>query len=196
MPLGDIYQLGVNQVIHGVQIANVYHFEQTVDTTPGTRAEDSLMEAWKEKMIPLQAAMSVTQWQMSCMTARKVRVTPGAQFVLPDTTPGTVIGEGNAASTCCLASLYSSNVGPRGRGRKFISGLPISSNDKGRLDLAALTTFTAFLDELITAIKWTADNAQFIIRIISTIDAVIRNVQSYHMRRALTKQSSRLPHIC
>jgi len=196
MAVGDVYQLGVNQSLYGIHIANVYNFEQLVDVTPGTRPEDSLMQAFLEQVTPHQANMSVVGWNMNCFTARRVRPTGGPQFVLPASDVGVTIGQGNPASTCCLATLYSSTVGRRGRGRKFISGIAITSNDKGRLDNLAIIDFTTFMDAVIATIKWTGDNATFIIRILSTLDALIRNVQKYHARVALTKQSSRLGHVC
>jgi len=196
MAVGDVYQLGVNQTLYGVQLANIYSFEQLADTTPGTSPEDSLIQAFLEHLTPLQAAMSVIPWSTTCFTAIRVRPTGGVQFVVPAATPGLLTGEGNAVTTCCLASLYSSTVGPRGRGRKFFSGIPVTGNQFGRLSTASLALFTTFLDRLLLVIKWAADNAQFILRIISSVDAIIRDVVKYHQRVALTKQRSRLGRIC
>lgn len=196
MAIGDVYNLAVNQTLYGANIANVYAFEQLSDISTAASPEESLMEAWVENQLPLQKAMSVNGWAMTCLTARKVRPTSGVQHFLYNQDTGDILQEGNPATTCCIASLYSNLVGPRGRGRKFISGIGIDANDKGRLDTAALSLFDTFVQGFLQTLNWSLDNADFIIRILSTVDGIIRAVQSARSQVSLTKMSSRLLRVC
>jgi len=196
MAIGDIYQLGVNQTHHAVNLANVYAFEQITDVTGGTNPATSLMQAWAEVMVPLQADFESAQWAMTCLTARALRPTSGPLFFLADTTAGDVIGESNAANTCCLGSFYSGLGVGRGRGRKFYSGVPITANQGGRLTAASMGILQTFLNRLLSTIKWTADNGQWLLKIISTLDLVVRDINSVVARPRLTKLSSRTALIC
>lgn len=176
MAIGDVYQLGVNQILHGVSLANIYNFEQTSDVDPGEDPENSLIRAYIEHIIPLQAAFSTTTWAMSCVTARKVRPTGGVQFAVADTTVGTEADGAYPSNVAALASLYADPATPRGRSRHWYSGFPEDSASAGRLDIAALAEFTTFMNRLTTSISWVSDNADFIIRILSSVDAVVRSV--------------------
>jgi len=196
MAIGEVYQLNVNQTLYGVNLTNSYTFEQLADTSGGRLPENSLMEAWVEDMVPLQAAMSVDAWQMSCLSCRRVRPTGGVQFIRSVNAGGDIVGQGNASNTCCLGSLYSGTVGGRGRSRHWYSGVPVAGNAGGRLDAAADVLFVAFLDRLIQAIKWTVDNADFIIRVISSLDAIIRAIDQVIGRVRLRKLGSRRQAIC
>jgi hypothetical protein len=196
MPIGGIYQLAVNQDLYGVKAANVYHFEQLSDTSPGVRPENSLMEAFLEHMTPLQALMSSEDWTMSCVTSRLVNFGGGPQFIKPDTTPGEVNGQALPASTCCVGSLYSGQGTRKGRGRKFFPGVPKGSTQLGLLSDTGIIPLANFLARLISAIKWTADNADFIIRILSTVDDIARGVVSTIARPRLAKLSGRTSVFC
>jgi len=197
MAAGDKYILAVNQNVNAVNVANVYAFEQLTDVTPGAEPEDSLIEAFLEHLTPLQAAMSSDAWANTCLTCRKHPVSGGGvQFFKNDTTAGTVVQPANASTTCCVATLYTDTATRRGRGRKFFAGVPITANRLGRLNNASIVDFTAFLDRLIQIISWSADNADFIIRVISTVDNVSRAVLGHHPRVALRKLSSRVDRVC
>lgn len=196
MAIGDVYQLGVNQQLYGVQLANIYHFEQLADTTPPNTPENSLINAWQEHLVPLQAAMSIIPWSNVCLTARRVRPTGGVRFSEADTTPGVVMGQGLSASTCCFASIYANPPGKRARSRHWYSGIPITAAHEGLLTAGGLTLFRAFLARLILTIKWVADNATFIIRVISTVDAVIRAVEKADARTNILKLTNRNQEIC
>ncbi len=196
MAIGDIYQLSVNQALHGVELANVYNFEQLSDVTPGTEPENSLMEAWVEDISGLMVAMNASAWSITCLTCIKVRPTGGVRFTRATTLPGSIAGEANNANTACVGTLYSALAGPRGRGRNWYSGMPVNAASAGRLDQAALTAFNTFLDALIAIISWSADNADFIIRIISGIDAIIRPVDQRQARVRLRYLKSRRNRIC
>lgn len=196
MAVGDVYQLAVNQSLHGISCANVFHFEQTSDTSPGVRPENSLMEAFKEDIVPSWQPLATTDWKINCYTARKVSPGGGPQYLKSESIFGTATGESLAVSTCCLASFYSGQGTPRGRGRKFFTGVPITSANAGRLSGPALTTLTTLIDLLIQAIKWSSDNADFIMRIFSTIDGIKRAIVHAQAKPTLTKQSSRVARIC
>jgi len=196
MAIGDVYQLGVNQSLYGVTMANVYHFEQLTDISTATSVEASLMEAWNEVMRPLQQAMSSNSWIQNCLTARRVRPTGGVRFVNTSFFLGSLPGAAFAPNTAALGRLYSDTVGPRGRSRHWFAGMEIGGSDKGRLTVATEALVNAFLDRIIQVIKWTADNAEFIIRVISTVDLVIRAVQSHSLQPQIFKLKPRVARIC
>lgn len=196
MAIGDIYQLNCNQSLYGVPMANVYTFEQLSDVDPGEDPENSLIEAFEEHIVPLQAAMSSDRWSTTCLTCRKLRPTGGVRFLKPVVEAGTILLDAIAPNTCCLASMYSLTAGPRGRGRHWYSGIASDSQSAGRLDGSSLTVFDAFLARLIQSISWASDNADFILRIISSLDAVVRTVDKTQARVRVRYLASRRDRIC
>lgn len=196
MAIGDIYQLSCNQSVYGVALANVYHFEQTSDVSFLSDPEDSLMQAFAEDIVPLQAAMSSDDWGTTCLTCRKVRPTGGVRFTQALIVAGDIVNEAIAPNTAFLGSIYSSIAGPRGRGRHWFSGVPKNTQSAGRLDAAQLTLFNAFLDRLIQSISVVIDNADFILRLISSLDAVIRPADSVQARVRIKYLDSRRERIC
>lgn len=196
MPIGDIYQLGVNQQVNGVNAANIYTYEQLSDVTPGNAPEASLMQAWLETMTPLQQAFSSDKWANVCLTCRKVRPTGGVQFIVTDTTVGLIPDETFAANTGTLIGKYGSPASRRGRGTNIIPGMGLSLADGGRLNSSGIALFATFTDRLMQSISWTTDNADFILRIISTLDTVIRQIDQITTRVRQSKLASRQQQIC
>ena len=196
MALNDVYQLNVNQKVHGVNVVNTYHFQQTIAEAGGEVPEDSLMAAWNLIMSPLQQAMSVLAWNQTCLTARKVRPIGGVQFLNTAGFVGSVAGEGFAANTCCVGRLYSNTASRRGRGRKFLSGLGITAAKAGRLNVSAFNDFVTFLNRLLLAIKVVAETVEFIIRLVSEVDAVIRPVVAAKASPVLVKFKNRQNQVC
>lgn len=196
MAVGDIYQLSCNQSVYGVALANVYTFEQLSPIGFATSPEQSLLEAFDEDIIPLQKAMSSDDWFVNCLTCRKVRPTGGIRFTKANPASGDIVNEAIAPNTACLGSIYSSMAGPRGRGRHWYSGIPKNTQSAGRMDAAALASFNTFLDRLIVSISWTLDNADFILRLISSLDAVIRPADTVQARVRIRYLLSRRERIC
>lgn len=196
MAIGDIYQLALNQTVHGVAVANVYNFEQLSDVDPGEDPEVSLQEAFIEHIVPLQALLSSQDWATTCTTCRKVRPTGGVRFAIPVATTGGVLNDALAANTAILASVYSRVGGPRGRGRHWYSGISKIDQTTGRLDATALILFGNLMERLIQSISWASDNADFILRIISSVDAVIRVADDVQCRVRVRYLKSRRDRIC
>lgn len=196
MAIGDIYQLSCNQSVYGVAMANVYNFEQLSDVSFLTDPEDSLMQAFAEDIVPLQAAMSSDDWGTTCLTCRKVRPTGGVRFTQALIVPGDIVNEAIAPNTNCLGTIYSSLAGPRGRGRHWYSGIPKNAQTSGRMDAAALASFNTFLSRLLQSISVVIDNADFILRLISSLDAVIRPADSVQARVRIKYLQSRRERIC
>lgn len=196
MASGDTYELVVNQQLNGVPIANVYHFLQTAEAGAGVKPENSLMHAWQDDILPQQQQMSVSDWNMVCFTCRKKNAPAGPRYHLNSSAIGTATGEGLAPGTCCVASWYAGFSNPRMRGRTFLSGLPQTVHNEGRLTSAGMTDLIAWINLLLQAIQWSQDTATFILKIWSAVDQTISNIEQGTARPRLTKLKRRRNRIC
>lgn len=196
MAIGDVIQLSVNQDVHGVSMANVYHFIQLNAEGAGERPEIEIMLAWNETLALLQSVMSVAAWEQECLTARVVRPVGGIQFINTTNVAGIAPGNGLGAGTCCVGRLYSEAAIKRGRGRKFLPGVPQNVHNLGRLTAAGHANLVMFLQQLLLTLQKAGGTVQFALVIISSLDALIRTVIAALAWPTLTKLSSRKKVLC
>jgi hypothetical protein len=129
MAVDDIYQLSIDQAIHGVLISNVFHYEQT--GPGGTDPEQSLIDAWQSDTLPdWKLAVSI-DLVFACARSRQVSGVGSfpETFEILTAQFGALAAGALPANAVAVISWYSSLYTKSGRGRSFLSGILIISED-------------------------------------------------------------------
>jgi len=197
MAAGDVYQLNINTTVGGVPCANVYNFEQTQDEAVGEIPETELLQAWDDSTLNLKFRTFLsTSVTIDCATCRRIRPTGGPQYVRTLGDAGLIASPPLPAATVAVGTLYGVGGTRRGRGRKFISGLSEVSVDSGRVDSFSQNSMQTFLDRLLAIVKKTGSTAEFVFRIISGLDAVLRQLGATEARVRTVRLNGRQNALC
>lgn len=148
MAQDDVFQLGVGIRVDGELTANVMHLEQTSAGTPTIETSyDQIKTIWETTFEPLWQARSSDEAEIICLAVQKIDPTREPKAIFPKSVFGTVASEALPAINACLHSWYSFTTTPRGRGRKWWSGIPKSGHHRNRLITAQFLLEGAFADE-------------------------------------------------
>ncbi|GAH04876.1 unnamed protein product, partial [marine sediment metagenome] len=70
MPVGEVYQLAVDQELNGVLLTNVFYFAQLISGSGDD--ENDLIDAFEEDVVPTWLLCCSDDWQITCYRARRV----------------------------------------------------------------------------------------------------------------------------
>lgn len=130
MGVGDIYQLAVDQALHGVLLTNVLHVEQLIGGSGDD--EDDLFAAFKEDSLPTWKLAVSAQLSFTCLRARQVSGVGSFAEALEvlAAQQGILLGEALPANNVAVVSWYSETYSKSGRGRSYLSGCRIEDEDE------------------------------------------------------------------
>jgi hypothetical protein len=138
MPDGDIYECNVDQTFNGQNLTNVLHFAQVGTDGTGT-AREALADIWEANYQNPHRDLLVPAVEIVQLRIRKVLPTQTQQFFDVLNKPGTAVGDGLPPQQCAILAQKGTRGGPggrRGAGHMKISGVPISAQDEGRINVA------------------------------------------------------------
>lgn len=135
MAVGDIIEITDCQTLHGTEISNVYEYQVVTDATSGAIDNpEYCAKAFEQDVISLfLAGLQSDEVNHHCVKAQKVHPSVGPSYEHTISVPGAVVAEPVPVNVMCVCGLYSVEFGKKGRGRKYIAGLPQNQMEKGDL---------------------------------------------------------------
>lgn len=152
MPIGDIYQLSVDQLLFGVALTNTHYFRQESPDAPSD-TPSTLIEAYINDLLPLQLAMQSQDCVSSQIRVIRVHPIPSQATLQSITSPGTIVAESHPANICSLGGLYGTAASTAPQGRNFFAGIPMANINRGLLTDAALVLLQSFITRLLSNIQ-------------------------------------------
>jgi len=183
MALNDIFQAALQFNIKGEKVANVLHFKQTSSDVILPANED-LVAGIREDIWPSYQAILSEDVTLQSIACKKISPALGGSVVVPVNEAGTVAEDTMPTQSTVVATLYSDSIGARFRGRIYISGVPKTLVQDGRILNSAATDFVTFLDTLKTTVQ-AGTGATFAPGVWS-VYASIFSQYTYHELRAFT----------
>lgn len=161
MPVGATYSLTVDQTLHIVTLANVFHYRQT--TAGDGNDEKNLFDAFNVSVFPSWVAVCTGQWEAICMRAKEVSATGTRPEVLEllQNIVGTEIGEALPANSVSCVSVYSETYSKAGRGRSYLSGHPVVDENENTWTNPFMVKLQTLAAALIGTITDGGSGAQF-----------------------------------
>lgn len=156
MAVNDIYQLTIVQSLHGQKILNVLHYKATQAPSSGTY-EAALIQAFGVIAIPSLKAFQSEELNHEALAVQKIWPLPPTHATL-DTTysgPGLIPGDSLPTSVTSVITKVTAFAGRKYRGRVYVAGVPVTSENDSQLqvgDLAVLGAFAENLDNGIGAV--------------------------------------------
>lgn len=152
MAVGDIWQLTHVQTSSGTRLTNVHYYEQ--DDADGVNdPRKDLADAFDASVATKMEAALGIGWDSLCYEIKKVGVTGQAFWKQLSTQgPGTVLGEILNAATVAVCAQFTAGGSHSGTGRMFVSGLPITYEERNNLNTTGLTAIDTIGDESILQI--------------------------------------------
>lgn len=149
MAIGSIYRVSVIQSVNGQRLVNVWHYKHTA----GTGSTDEKLElatAIEAVINPVMVAKLSIAWKTLCYEVAELDL-PGQPFFKHDSagTVGAIAGECFNSAVCCTIALFTATGSHDGTGRTFISGLPITYENRNNLNATGLLAIGPIGDELI-----------------------------------------------
>lgn len=200
MPIGDVYQLSVDQRVHDQQIVSVHYFRQESPDPPGVSAGQRLVDAWIAEVQALQLAFMTTASFINGYRTRRVFPIP-SQFEQHVFAPqqGLDANASHDASTNVIASFYTNDdtvLNPTGnkqrkkRGRTYLAGVGLPSIIDGVITKALIDLIVLWIEKLLTTISESTDNTDWKkVLYDTTLDSVHDFVQGQSKTSAKTKKS-------
>lgn len=195
MAVGELYRLAFNQQVHNVNIANVFHYEQT-----GASSDDvpKLIQAFLDKMIPVWQLYMAPEWVPLCVKANRIKPTEGSarMGLIPSGNEGLAAGECMAANQCATISTYSAVYGKRTRGRHFISGASETFEVRNNHTQPAMTLLQAIGNLLVGELVGTVPDGTWQLAVYSQTAETWEKVTAYEARSPFKKHRGRTARIC
>lgn len=183
MPVNDVLQASLRFSINGEKTANVLHFIQT-SADGALPPNEDLAAAIIEDLWPSLKACLSDDCTLQSIAVKRIDPTLGGTTFVPVIEPGSVGQDTLPPNGCLVVTLYTNTLTKRGRGRMFISGIPDTFINQGRLNNADATVFVTFLDLLLSAIQGGA-GATFHAAIWSATAGSAQEITSHQLRARL-----------
>ena len=196
MPIGEVYQLAVDQSLHGVLVTNIFYYNMLVDGAGPD--EEQLFDAFKEDAIPTWRDACTSQWSVTCLRARRVSgvgTFPESLEVITGSA-GTILEEALPANCVAVCSWYSQTYTKTGRGRSYFSGGPLSGEDTNTWQAAQMTLWNAIAAILQGTITDSVSAGSFERTLWSGTPPAKRDVVKREMRPQVRKLRSRTTRAC
>lgn len=170
MAIQDVMRVAVRGVVHGQQTINTFYYEQSAgagvegEAQATNLANGILAATWWGAYIDLHS----NEWSATKFDIAKVARTPPAVQLSPTyevdivDNDGDYVGESLPTSIALVVKRKTDFGGRRGRGRIFLTGVPLDWEDDSRIDTtdvnfdAAMTALLANLNATVTnaTIEW------------------------------------------
>ena len=196
MAVGDIYNLVIDQQLHNTAIANVFHFEQTVDGDG--EDELNLMRGFEEQLFPDWRNFCSDQWSVACMRARRVSgsgVFP-EELYLPTGAVGNLAEEALPANCVLCCTWYSETFNKSGRGRTYFSGIGMPQESENTWTRGLIVLFNMFGDKFVAPITDTMTGAVFTSVLWTGVTPSSKNIGQYIANSDVRKLRGRTSKQC
>lgn len=149
MAIGSIYRVSVIQTVNGSRLTNVWHYKQTA----GSGSTDPKLELATEieaTINPVMVAALSVAWKTLCYEVGEIGL-PGQEFFkhLSAGNGGTVMESSFNAGVCAVIALFTETGSHDGTGRTYISGIPLTYENRNNLNTTGLTGIGTIGDELV-----------------------------------------------
>lgn len=169
MPVGDIWELAVDQTLYGQAVVNRHFFQQE---SPDGQADvgDELINAYIANVEAEQLAFQTGDLRIEAYRARRVRPNPTQARLLSSGQTGNSLGTSHSANIAGLASYQSASFLPAGaqaglnvvlKGHTFLAGIRETSIVGGILVEAVKILIAAYIAKLVDAIQSPGDGIDF-----------------------------------
>lgn len=155
MPSGDIYELSMITTLHGQDLANVYHYQQSGPDPTGS-VDDELFQAFNEDVIPKWQLATSSEVGCVAVITRRIWPSPTPGIIHAVTISGSLSGASQPADSVVSATFTSANHTKKGRGRKFFSGITQGDVKNGTIKTGSITLWLTFAGVLWTEIAYGA----------------------------------------
>lgn len=162
LAVGDIGMAVIRQTLHGQTILNTLHY-RIKEFAPATFGHTifSLAAGVAAKFVPLMKAVQSVELVHDNVTAQKIRPLPPELAVATTVHAGggTVASGSLPTSDCAVITKRTQFAGVKYRGRMYVAGIPVSSEDNSKLAAGVLANWEplvlAFNDEVTNAdVTW------------------------------------------
>lgn len=132
MAVGDIYQVVIDQTLHGQSILNVLHFKQDASAAA---PETALSTACRTKFIGLLKGVQSTELTHNHLLVQRISPRPPLVPVVDalGAGAGTVAGGSLPTSVTVNITKVTEFAGAGWRGRVYVGGVPVSSESDSKL---------------------------------------------------------------
>lgn len=162
MPVNDIYRATIAQIINGVNVANVMHFQQ-LDDEAAELAPDSLKAALETIILPTWVPMLSNNAKIDAVSIKQILPATDQPFVYAFTGgTGTVAQESEPPNLAVVATIYSDDNQRKGRGRNYFAGIATTLIEGATPKAAFVSLFATFKTALMSsfqdagsAVRWT-----------------------------------------
>ena len=189
MPSGDVYSASSRFSIKGEKTVNVLHFSQTSADGSGP-VNQELADAILQDIWPSYKALLSNDCTLQNISVYKIAPAVGGSILVNVAEAGGVAVDTIPPNACVVATLYTDHFTGRGRGRIFMSGIPDSHVDGGRIVNASAALYVTFLNTLKAPIAF-GSGVSFVPSVWSTKGAIARPITAHALRAALHNLRSR-----
>lgn len=198
MPDTDVYQLACDQTVGRSTAVNVWHFQQIGDTSGGNMPEKKLAETFEESIQMQMAAFLSQEWSVFCLRVRRVFPDQGSEFIYvpTDNTVGLNTSSVLPPNQAAVLSLYTENYGKKGRGRKYIAGVPLDAESANHLTNAGLLGLQAIGMGAIADLPAPSDTSLWRAGLLEKPGDIWHPFVRYEARSPLRKLRGRTSTIC
>lgn len=139
MAVDDVYQIAVDQTLHGILLTNLFHYKQLVGGSGDD--EQDLIDAFAEDVQPAWEAALSLDWSITCYRSRQVSGSGAFPETLEVVTGavGDLTGNAFPANAVAVISWYSQTYSKAGRGRSFFSGIRMDDEHENTWQAAQMT---------------------------------------------------------
>lgn len=195
MAVGDLYRVSFNQQVHNVNVANVFHFEQT-----GVSSDDvpQLIQAFLDTFVTLYQQYCAIEWRPLCVKAQRIKPTEGSARLglIPLGNDGLALGECMPANQVGVISLYTALYGKKTRGRHFISGATEQWEVRNNHNNGGLVNLQMIADALVAQLVATVPDGTWQAAVYSQTDGTWQLVTAQESRSPFKKLRGRTARIC
>lgn len=144
----DVYKLVVSAALYGSRCINVFHYDVESDAGAGTNEAD-ILERFLALVIPPWELVLSEDYIFDCMDVTKMGAGSNnpRTYTFPGGSIGLITEPALPPNRVFLVSMQSATFTKQGRGRKYLSGVPVSWED----DNAVTSANRAALETLGTA---------------------------------------------
>lgn len=195
MAVGELYRVSFNQQVYNVNVANVFHFEQT-----GAASEDvpQLIQAFLDTFVTLYQQYCAIEWVPLCVKAQRILPTEGSARLglIPAGNEGLAPGECMPANQVGVISLYTALYGKKTRGRHFISGCSEDHETRNNHNSGGFSALQGISAALIAQLVATAPDGTWQAAVFSPTDGTHQQVTAEETRSPFKKLRGRTARIC
>lgn len=134
MAVGDKLRLTSQGSLYGVSCFNLFNYV-VVGDSGGVTNKQAVVEAFEADVLPAWKASVSSDFIFHCLVGELLGPGPAAPYAkaLPPGTIGELTSPALPANRVMCVSLYSANTTRNGRGRKYLSGIPIADEEDNAL---------------------------------------------------------------